>query len=204
VSGIIGQVGPDGLKNAGNQLLVDRDKDYHERELISELTRSSALRSFNLGSIIMFFISSIFGIMFLSYLNTPQVVFYIYFIVLAIWNTIFQCLSPLTKANFLKARIFIVYLPCLILVGMQIASLVFFLRKLDEINDKVNNMYPVDEETQLNKEYFVVSNLLLFYMTPLFLAVSFVGHAVDAGRAVDAKNNQQFAAQAQVSYNQLV
>lgn len=129
--------------------------------------------------------------MFLEYLNTPQIVFYFYFIAVGILNIVFQCIAPLKKASFLRGRIYLIYMPCVLFVLLQITSLVFFLRKLDEINDKTNNMYPVDEETQLLKQYFVVVNLLLYYLIPLFMVVSLVAHTIDAGRAVDAKNESE-------------
>ena len=141
------------MKNAGynQQLLLEKQQRDREWELIETVNRSSGLRYFNLASVTLFFISSAFSILFFGFLDTPLLIFYVYFIFLGIWNVIFQCLKPLRKAKFLRARLFLVYAPCLLLVAMQIASLVFFLRKLDEINDKVNNMYPVDEETLLMK-----------------------------------------------------
>ena len=61
----------------------------------------------------------------------------------------------------------------------------FFLRQLDEMHDKLNNMYPVPESDQLLVQSFVVNNLLLFYMTPLFMGISFFAYATELGRQLE-------------------
>jgi hypothetical protein len=48
---------------------------------------------------------------------------------------------------------------------------------LDDLNNKINNMYPVAETDQLLLSSFVINNLLLFYMIPLFVSVSYFAYA---------------------------
>ena len=88
----------------------------------------------------------------------------------------------MTRANFVKARLFSVYLPALILFSLQTAAMIIFLRDLDDINQRLDNMYPVDEPDQLMKEYFVMVSILLFFIAPLFMSVSFIAYALEVNR----------------------
>ncbi len=88
----------------------------------------------------------------------------------------------MTRANFVKARLFSVYLPALILFSLQTWAMVIFLRDLDDINQRLDNMYPVDEPDQLMKEYFVMVSILLFFIAPLFMSVSFIAYALEVNR----------------------
>jgi hypothetical protein len=76
-------------------------------------------------------------------------------------------------------------LPVLLLIVLQLASLIFFLSQLDDMHDKLNNMYPVPESDQLLVQSFVVNNMLLFYMIPLFMGVSYYAYASDMGKQID-------------------
>ena len=88
----------------------------------------------------------------------------------------------MTRANFVKARLFSVYLPALILFCLQTWAMFIFLRDLDDINQRLDNMYPVDEPDQLMKEYFVMVSILLFFIAPLFMSVSFIAYALEVNR----------------------
>ena len=108
----------------------------------------------------MFFMTTVFAFPFFGYIDTPQIVFYFAFVVYAILNIVFLSLSPMQRENFIRARYFTVYLPSVILILIQIAAFVIFLKNLDDINQKLDNMYPVDEASSLMKQYFVIMNIL--------------------------------------------
>ena len=169
VSGVIGAVGFDGQKNASLEALNAQNKKNE-----SKSSGSGGVRSFNIGCLCLFFMSSVFVFPFFGFINTPQIVFYFMFVAYAIINIVFLSLSPISKENFVKVRYFTVYLPSLILVLLQIAAFVLFLDDLDDINQKLDNMYPVDEGSLLMKQYFVIMNVLLFFLSPLFMSVSFI------------------------------
>ena len=88
----------------------------------------------------------------------------------------------MSRANFVKARLFSVYIPALILFTLQIAAMIIFLRDLDDINQRLDNVYPVDEPDQLMKQYFVILSILLFFIAPLFMSVSFIAYALELNR----------------------
>ena len=131
-----------------------------------------------------------FTIPFFGFLSTPQVVFSFVFDAFALLNIIFLTLSPMTRANFVKARLYSAYLPVLILFILQTVAMIIFLRDLDDINQKLDNMYPVDEPDQLMKEYFVMVSVLLFFIAPLFMSVSFVAYVRETHRENAPKNDE--------------
>jgi hypothetical protein len=53
------------------------------------------------------------------------------------------------------------------------------------MNDKLNNEYPVPQDQELLLQSFVVNNLLLFYLAPLFSAVSYFAYATDMARLIE-------------------
>ena len=144
--------------------------------------KRTGIRSFNVACLCMFFMTTVFAFPFFGYIDTPQIVFYFAFVVYAILNIVFLSLSPMQRENFIRARYFTVYLPSVILILIQIAAFVIFLKNLDDINQKLDNMYPVDEASSLMKQYFVIMNILLFFMSPLFMAVSFTAYTLEGLR----------------------
>ena len=126
-----------------------------------------------------------FSFPFLGFLDTPQVVFYLIFILIGFLNIAFLVVNQETKAEWVRKRMFLVMLPVLLLIVLQLASLIFFLSQLDDMHDKLNNMYPVPESDQLLVQSFVVNNMLLFYMIPLFMGVSYYAYASDMGKQID-------------------
>ena len=60
--------------------------------------------------------------------------------------------------------------------------MIIFLRDLDDINQRLDNMYPVDEPDLLMKEYFVMVSILLFFIAPLFMSVSFIAYVLEIHR----------------------
>lgn len=60
--------------------------------------------------------------------------------------------------------------------------MILFLRNLDDINQKLDNMYPVDESSSLMKEYFVMASIMFIFIAPLFMAISFVAHVREVYR----------------------
>ena len=126
-----------------------------------------------------------FSFPFLGFLDTPQVVFYLIFILIGFLNIAFLVVKQETRAEWVRKRMFSVMLPVLLLIALQLASLIFFLSQLDDMHDKLNNMYPVPESDQLLVQSFVVNNMLLFYMIPLFMGVSYYAYASDMGKQID-------------------
>jgi hypothetical protein len=127
----------------------------------------------------------VFSFPFLGFLDTPQVVFYLIFILIGFLNIAFLVVKQETRAEWVRKRMFSVMLPVLLLIALQLASLIFFLSQLDDMHDKLNNMYPVPESDQLLVQSFVVNNMLLFYMIPLFMGVSYYAYASDMGKQID-------------------
>ena len=137
------------------------------------------MRGFNIGSLCFFITSTVFTIPFFGFIYTSQIVFSFVFDAFALLNITFLTLSPVKRANFVSVRLYSVYLPVLVLFVLQTAAMIIFLHDLDEINQRLDNIYPVDEESLLNKEYFVMVSLLLFFIAPLFMAVSYVAYALE-------------------------
>ena len=150
------------------------------------------MRYFNIGCLVIFFISIVFAFPFFGFLDTPQVVFYIIFILIGISNLAFLLVGYHTKVEWVRHRRFTVLLPVLLLIGLQLASMIFFLSQLDDMHDKLNNIYPVPESDQLLLQSFVVNNMLLFYMIPLFMGVSYFAYATDMGKQVEEKAVNNF------------
>ena len=149
------------------------------------------MRAFNIGCLVTFFISIVFTFPFFGFLETPQVVFYMLFILIGLLNIAFLVAKDETKVEWVRKRMFSVMIPVLVLIGLQLASLFFFLSQLDDMHDKLNNMYPVPEKEQLLVQSFVVNNMLLFYMIPLFMGVSYYAYASDMGKQIDEVPNDQ-------------
>jgi hypothetical protein len=84
-------------------------------------------------------------------MDTAQVVFSFFFDAYALLNMIFLALGPASKKNFLNLRLFTVHFPTAVLFSLQIVSMIIFLRNLDDINQKLDNIYPVDDESSLMK-----------------------------------------------------
>ena len=101
------------------------------------------MRSFNVACNVMFFISIVFAFPFFGYLEVPQIVFYMIFILVGLSNLAFLVVGEGTKVAWVRNRRLTVLLPVLIMISLQLASMNFFLRQLDEMHDKLNNMYPV-------------------------------------------------------------
>jgi|LauGreDrversion4_2_1035121.scaffolds.fasta_scaffold253193_1 hypothetical protein len=79
-------------------------------------------------------------------MDTPQIVFYMIFILIGLYNLAFLGVGYETKIAWVRNRRFTVLLPVLVLLSLQITSLIFFLRRLDEMHDKLNNTYPVPQK----------------------------------------------------------
>ena len=99
----------------------------------------------------------------------------------------------MSRANFVKARLYSVYLPALIFFSLQIAAMIIFLGDLDDINQRLDNVYPVDEPDQLMKEFFVMVSILLFFIAPLFMSVSFIAYTLEINRESKAKQQNPVA-----------
>ena len=179
VSGVIGAVGFDGQKNAGLEALAPQQKIE---------SKPSGMRSFNTACLCMFFMTVVFVFPFFGFIKTPQIVFYFLFLVYAVLNITFLSLSPISRENFVKARMFSVYLPSALFIAVQLTAFVFFLRDLDDINQILDNTYPVSEESQLMKQYFVIMNILLFFLVPLFMVVSFLAYTLECVRKMSNEN----------------
>lgn len=81
--------------------------------------------------------------------------------------------------------------------------MILFLRDLDDINQKLDNIYPVDETSSLMKEYFVMVSILLLFIAPLFMAVSFVANVLEVNRANAPKRaSSELIASYPYSYDQ--
>ena len=103
------------------------------------------MRAFNISCLVAFFISIFFAFPFFGFLKTPQIIFYLIFIVVSIVNLAFHLVGQQTKLSWIRNKFVAVVLPVLVMIGLQLASLVLFLSQLDDLNDKINNMYPVAE-----------------------------------------------------------
>jgi hypothetical protein len=176
VSGVIGAVGFDGQKNAGLEALAPQQKKEN---------KPSGIRGFNVACLCMFFMTAVFVIPFFGFLKTPQIVFYFLFLVYAVLNISFLSLSPISRENFVKARMFSVYFPSALFIAIQMTAFVFFLRDLDDINQILDNTYPVSEESLLMKQYFVIMNILMFFLAPLFMLVSFLAYTLECLRQMN-------------------
>ena len=143
------------------------------------------MRSFNVACNVMFFISIVFAFPFFGYLEVPQIVFYMIFILVGLSNLAFLVVGEATKVAWVRNRRLTVLLPVLLMISLQMASMNFFLRQLDEMHDKLNNMYPVSEHDELLLQSFVIINMLLFYMMPLFMGVSFFAYTSELGRKLE-------------------
>lgn len=184
---MIGQVGSDGRQNAPLDFpaLIGKDSDNPLMINGQKIEFNTGMRSFNIACLVIFFISIVFSFPFLGFLDTPQVVFYMLFILIGLVNVAFLVANQETKAEWVRKRMFSVMMPVLLLIVLQLASLIFFLNQLDEMHDKLNNMYPVPESDQLLVQSFVVNNMLLYYMIPLFMGVSYYAYASDMGKQID-------------------
>ncbi len=94
----------------------------------------------------MFFISIVFAFPFLGFIETPQIIFYFIFVCIGVGNLSFYAVSQGTRLTWIQKRSIGVLLPVLLMISLQTASLIFFLERLDELNGKINNAYPVLEE----------------------------------------------------------
>jgi hypothetical protein len=92
--------------------MEQRDRD----EIIREFTQST--RSFNCGAMAVFAISVPFTLFFSSDLNAAQTIFYIYYVLLFLVNCSFYGVGYRTKENWVKMRLFAVYLPLLAGLGL--------------------------------------------------------------------------------------
>ena len=145
------------------------------------------MRTFNIACNVIFFISIAFTFPFFGFLDVPQIVFYLIFVLVGLANIAFLVVGVETRVAWVRNRSFTVMLPVLVMISLQITSMFFFLKQLDEMHDKLNNTFPVPEKDQLLVQSFVVNNLLLFYMIPLFMGVSYFAYALDLGRQLDSQ-----------------
>ena len=189
---MIGQLGSYGRFNAPLDFpQAGKPSDYPLMINGQKIDFNTSMRAFNIGCLVIFFISIVFSFPFFGFLDTPQVVFYLIFILVGFLNIAFLVVNQETRAEWVRKRMFSVMLPVLLLIALQLASLIFFLSQLDDMHDKLNNMYPVPESDQLLVQSFVVNNMLLFYMIPLFMGVSYYAYASDMGKQIDEVPREQ-------------
>ena len=87
---MIGQVGSDGRLNAPLDFPpIGKDSDYPLMINGQKIDFNTSMRAFNIGCLVIFFISIVFSFPFLGFLDTPQVVFYILFILIGFLNVAF-------------------------------------------------------------------------------------------------------------------
>ena len=76
------------------------------------------MRAFNIACNVVFFISIAFAFPFFGFLDVPQIVFYMLFIVLGLGNLAFLAVSNETKVTWVRHRRFTVLLPVLIMISL--------------------------------------------------------------------------------------
>ena len=103
---------------------------------------------------------------FLGYLETAQIVFYFIFLAFAIVNVVFIAVSD--KTEWVRNRRLFVFAPYGVVVLLHIVSLVLFFSVLDDLNAKINNMWPVIEEDMQKIQSYAVFTFVLYMLPSLF------------------------------------
>ena len=151
---------------------------------------TGGIRSFNIGALAVFFISIIFTMVFFGGMTSAQTWFYFYFIALAGYNTVYFALPPLTRTNWIKARLFTVYAPVALLLVFLVIAFIQFFSVLDDLNNVTNNAFPVPEkDLQINSSYIVLT-FVLYILPTLVQGVSFCAYASELGMYLDDKRTE--------------
>ena len=124
----------------------------------------------------MFFVSSVFALLFFGWMRAPQVVFYFLFVAFAVANVAFYKVSGMTRVNMIKTRLYSVYLPFLVQLALHLVNLVIFFDVLDDMNNNTNNAYPVPLEDTQQESSYVTLMFLLYVLPSLFQGLSFCAY----------------------------
>ena len=129
---------------------------------------TSATRYFNLGTIAIFILGSVFTLVFISDLSIAQLIFYVYFILLVVYNCAFYGVDIRMRENWVKARVITTYVP--VLVGFAFVTVVLgiFLADLDKMHETINNSYPVSKQDLRTSVTYTALVFLLLVLPPLF------------------------------------
>lgn len=164
-------------QNFVNDLLLSNQPSAVEQ--IKQYTQS--YRNFNLGAIAVFFLSTAFALVFFGWMKTAQVIFYFIFIAFAAANVAFYTVSPLTRVNLIKTRMYTVYLSFLVQLIFHLVNFVIFFSVLDDMNNKTNNAYPVPLEDTQQESSYVALTFILYVMPSLFQGLSFCAYVRELG-----------------------
>lgn len=83
--------------------------------------------------------------MFFGALAPAQIVFFVFFLVFGAANLVFHTCSYETQAKWAIERRKFIYLPYLVVLILQMGGLIAFLAALDDMNNFINNAFPVPE-----------------------------------------------------------
>lgn len=132
-----------------------------------------------------------FTLVFIGELNAPQLIFYIYFLLMVVYNCAFYGVDIPFRENWVKARTLSVHIPVLLSFGLIIVMIALFLADLDKLHDVINNSYPVAKEDLRTSITYTALVFILLILPPMFHNLSFFAYVRDLGLYYDRKQESE-------------
>ena len=99
-----------------------------------------------------------------------------YFVALLVLNCVFYAVPIRVKENWVKLRLYLVYIPVGVQMLLMTVFIALFLSELDKIHDKINNAYPVTEQDLRNSSTFVALTIMLYILPVFYQGLSYFAY----------------------------
>lgn len=101
---------------------------------------------------------------------------------------VFYCINDLKKQNWIRLRLYFVYIPYGLMNILFLYDFYKFFETLEEYNDQFSQSASVPVENQVLTEAYVTIWLTHFIISPFFQGLSYAVYALEMGSYLDKKH----------------